>query len=177
MTVTDPDHTSDPPSRGVKPLWLRLIVGRHPKRTLVRAVTIGALLFVAGKWCLQPIRISGHSMEPTYHNGRINFLNRMAYRLHGPVRGDVAGIRLAERRMVLMKRVVGLPGERVILRDGIVAINGSPLHEPYALGDDLPSMNNEVTLGADEYFVIGDNRDASEYGVVKRSEILGKIFL
>ena len=77
--------------------------------------------------------------------------------------------------MILLKRIMGLPGEKIRFENGIVIVNDSPLEEPYTKGRRLPPILRNVTLGPDEYFVIGDNRDASEYGSVSRKELLGKV--
>ena len=70
-------------------------------------------------------------MLPTYHDGQINFLNRLAYLRHEPQRGDVVGIRYSGDSILLLKRIVGLPGEEVSFDEGKLFINGKPLEEPY----------------------------------------------
>ena len=76
---------------------------------------------------------------------------------------------------MLLKRVVGMPGERVALRSGHVLVNGTILEEPYAKGSELPPTQGELLLQDDEYFVIGDNRDISAYGTVHKHEMIGKV--
>jgi signal peptidase I len=127
------------------------------------------------KFLFVPIRVVGNSMEPTYRNGRINLVNRLAYHSHAPQRGDVVALQLDRHRLVLLKRVVGLPGERIALRDGRVLVNGQPLNEPYAKGSELPPTQGEILLRDDEYFVIGDNRDISAYGSIHQHEVIGKV--
>jgi len=114
-------------------------------------------------------------MVPTYHNGRINFISRLAFHWHGPKRGDVVAVQLDKSRLVLLKRVVGLPGERIAVRTGRVVVNGRTQDEPYANVSGSPPSQNEIVLGPDEYFVIGDNRDISAYGTVHQHEVIGKI--
>ncbi len=121
------------------------------------------------------MRVVGNSMLPNYHNGRINFINRLAFRWHGPKRGDVVAVRLDKSKLVLLKRVVGLPTERVAIRAGHVLINGRPLDEPYAKVSDSPPSQNPIVLGLDEYFIIGDNRDISDYRPVHLHEVIGKV--
>ena len=150
------------------------MVGRKPRWTLARAVTLVAVSFVLFKFVFIPIRIEGTSMMPAYRDGRINLINRLAYRWRGPARRDVVAVRQDRHRLVLLKRVVGLPGERIKVRSGYVFINGERLEEPYAKGSSVPSSGDEVLLGPNEYFVIGDNRDVSVYGVVFLREIIGK---
>jgi signal peptidase I len=159
----------------VRAWWARLLIGRRPVVTLIRLVVLVAACGFLFKVVLVPIRVTGRSMEPTYRNGRVNFLQRHAYRRRDPARGDVVGLQLEGSRLVLLKRIVGLPGERVGLRGGRVFINGEPLAEPYTRGHEVPSTRGERTLGVDEYFVIGDNRDESAHGVVRRAELRGKV--
>lgn len=155
-------------------IWL----GRHPSRTLLRvAILIVGSLVVFG-FVLRPIRASGISMEPTYAPGALLFCNTLAYRAGDPRQGDVVAIRLAGPSVVLVKRVVGLPGDHVRIAEGVVQINGIPFDEPH-VKKRLPWNYDEVAVGADEYFVIGDNRsmrmDLHDFGRVQRERILGKI--
>ncbi len=152
-----------------------MLIGRRPARTLARLIVLILVSFVLFKFLFLPIRVVGNSMIPTYHNGRINLINRLAFRWHGPKRGDVIAVQLDSTRLVLLKRVVGLPGERIAVQAGRVVVNGRILDEPYAKVSDSPPSQNEIVLEADEYFVIGDNRDISAYGVVHQHEVIGKV--
>ena len=163
------------PSLEVTSWWGRLLVGRRPRRTLARAVALMGVSFILFKFVFIAIRVQGNSMSPTYRNGRIDLVNRLAYRRHGPKRGDVVAVRQKGHLLVMMKRIVGLPGERITVRHGQVLVNGQPLNEPYAKGSDVPPMRGEIVLGPNEYFVIGDNRDVSVYFQVRLNEILGKV--
>lgn len=172
---TTEQRKDDPPGLRVTSWWGRILIGRNPSVTVVRLVLLVVMSLVAFKLVLVPVQVTGHSMEPSYRNGRLNFMHRLAYRLHGPQRGDVVGIQFEGSRLILLKRVVALPGERVSVRHGRVYVNGAPLDEPYARGTDIPPTREEVLLEADQYFAIGDNRDDSAYGLVRRSEIQGKV--
>jgi signal peptidase I len=163
------------------PSWLRIIVmGRNPRFTLVRALCLAAAAFVIFRFVLLPVRVTGGSMEPTYHDGSINFINQLAYRRHEPQRGDVVGVRFAGRSVMLLKRVVGLPGELIGFQNGKVTVNGAALDEPYIK---LPSdwARHPVQLGPNDYFVVGDNRSMAienhTLGITKRERILGKPLL
>lgn len=167
------------PERNVS--WLQLItIGRSPKVTLIRAVILGLMVFGLFKFVMLPVRVSGISMEPTYHDGTVNLINHLAYLRHGPQRGDVVGIRFAGPSVMLLKRVVGMPGETIAFSNGRVVVNGMRLDEPYVK---LPSdwERDPVTLGPDEYFVVGDNRSMPilyhQFGIAERARILGKIML
>lgn len=161
--------------------WLRIItIGRNPQVTAVRAVILGILTIIVFKTAVLPVRVSGISMLPTYRDGRVNFINRLAYRKHDPRRGDVVGVRFAGPSVMLLKRVVGLPGERIGFSSGHVTVNGKSQDEPYPL---WPSNweREPVFLAPDEFFVVGDNRTMSisnhTFGIAKRERILGKLLL
>src|SRR5258706_6563553 len=110
------------------PLWMRVVFGRYPKRTLIRLTCLVVTTFVLFRFVLIPIRVSGFSMLPTYKEGRVSVVNHLAYRWKRPQRGDVVAVRLPEENnIVLLKRIVGLPGERVRLDHGRVLINGKLL--------------------------------------------------
>jgi len=174
--------SSSPPGPG----WVRVVlIGRNWKLTLVRLIVLVAACFVMFRFILLPVRVEGISMQPTYKNGSVNFVNRLAYLQHGPHRGDVVGIRLSDPSimwpsLMYLKRVIGLPGESVAFVHGAVYINGHVLSEPYEKTDydwDLPP----VKLGPTEYFVVGDNRTMPpqfhEKGRVERDHIVGKAVL
>ena len=116
-------------------------------------------------------------MVPTYTNGGFNLINALTYRFGEPARGDVVAIRLAGRSIMYLKRVVGLPGEEIAIRDGVVEVNGRALDEPYVVRR-RPWNTDPVLLGADEYFVVGDNRmvpqSGHRFGRVKRKRMEGK---
>jgi signal peptidase I len=121
--------------------------------------------------------VRGHSMLPTYQTGQVLLVNKLSYLAGAPERGDVVAMFFPgeiEKRFV--KRVVGLPGETVLIRDGYVFINGEQLAEPYLAVVTVPEL--ERTLSAGEYFVMGDNRQSSSdsraWGPVPESFIVGK---
>lgn len=166
------------------PAWLRIaLIGRKPKRTLIRAAILAVACYIFFKFFifrvfLLPVRIEGNSMFPTYHDWGINFVYRLAYRDSEPRRGDVVGIRMAGPSIMLMKRIVGMPGETVSFDEkGRLVINGHLMAEPY-LKQHLPAPPlDPVTLGPHEYYVIGDNRLNSDRGRIDRDRIVGKIVL
>ena len=109
----------------------RITLGRNPRRTLIRIAVLAVVSVVTFGWFLTPVRVGGISMEPTYHDSTLKLVNRLVYRIRAPRRGDVIAIRLAGPNVLYVKRIVGLPAERVSIVDGIVEINGAPLIEPY----------------------------------------------
>jgi signal peptidase I len=161
--------------------WARIIlIGRNPSWTAVRIVVLVTLTFILAKFVLIPIRVEGVSMLPTYRQGRVNVVNALAYRSQGPQRGDVISIRMAGKRVMLMKRVVGLPGEVVAFRNGQLWIDGRPVPEPYIKYPCNWQMDPEK-VGPDEYYVVGDNRSMPQgdhtQGMAKRKRIVGKVLL
>ena len=167
------------------PWWQVMVIGRHPRTTLVRLAITLVLVFIGFRVSIQPIRVQGISMQPTYQDGQRRFLNKLAYRFAPPQRGDVIGIREAGKQVLLLKRVIGLPGERLRIVQGTVLINGEPLEEPYLLpptnGVRNPARWNvsEVRLEAGDHYVIGDNRsmrqDDHYFGIVSQDRIVGRL--
>jgi signal peptidase I len=154
-------ETNEVPAKKRPPLWLRLIFGSNPSWTIVRMLLLIGLTFLLFKFILGLIRVTGSSMEPTYHDGQIKIVNRLAYRRSPPRRGDIVAIFYAGREVLLIKRIVGLPGETVQVAGGKVYIDGERLDEPYAAGA-VPRPIRPFKLEAHEYWVIGDNRKVSE---------------
>ncbi len=163
------------------PRWLLVaLIGRNPRRTLWRILVLVVTCFVVFKFALLPIRVEGASMLPTYREHTVNFVNRLAYVFHEPRRGDVVAIRLAGPSIMFMKRIVGLPGETVAFHEGHAFINGQALDEPYVK---FPCdwERPPVTLGPDQYFVVGDNRSMPKedhtMGEPHRNRFVGKVLL
>lgn len=128
--------------------------------------------------------VIGDSMEPALYNGQEILMNRVVYKLSSPKRNDVVVFlpNGNENSHYYVKRVIGLPGETIQIKDGKVYINGVLLNEDDALDQmiDAGIAQNELTLAADEYFVLGDNRNSSEdsrsgnIGALKKDNIIGK---
>jgi signal peptidase I len=158
-----------------------LLFGRNPKLTLIRIVVLVAACWVVFSFVLLPIRVTGISMSPTYPNHSLNLVNRLAYLWHEPQRGDVVSIRLTGLHGLFMKRIIGLPGETVAFVEGRVLINGKILGEPYEKNLACDWDRPPVTLAADEYFFVGDNRSMPQedhtFGIQKRNHIVGKVLL
>lgn len=127
------------------------------------------------------------SMDPTLAAGDMVLINRAAYKIGEPKRGDIIAYRVSEdeNASTHIKRVIGLPGETISIQDGQILIDGKTYQEK----KNLPSIQNpglaetEITLGRDEYFVLGDNRNNSEdsrsadVGNIRKGNIIGKLWL
>lgn len=128
--------------------------------------------FAFFNWILWPVKIEGDSMTPNYDDGQPNYIYRLAYLSHPPERGDVVGVRV-KNNDVYIKRVVGLPGEKIEFRRGTIVINGKPLVETYPVKPLIWAVRS-VQLGPDEYFIMGDNRKSSTLYAVSKKQIIGK---
>lgn len=147
--------------------------------TLVFAALTAVLMF-------QTVTMQESSMEPTLSVGDRFFMNRIVYKLSSPKRGDIIVFRTnaSDDAALHIRRVIGLPGETVQIRDGQIYIDG----ELYDESRDFPEITNPglaengVSLKSGEYFVLGDNRNNSEdsryanIGMVKKRYIVGKIW-
>ena len=165
------------------PGWVRIVlIGRNPKRTMARAGVLAVVCYLFFKFfffkmIILPVRIEGNSMFPTYHDHGWNYVNKLAYRHVEPQRGDVVSIRMAGEHVMFLKRIVGLPGETVAFEHGHLIINGTIMLEPYLKFPSHTPRLAPVTLGRDEYYVIGDNRMNSDRGVIGRERIVGRVIL
>lgn len=171
------------PIQHEKHSWVRtVIIGRNPKVTLIRVIFLVVTCTVLFKYVLLPVRVNGPSMLPTYRENSVNVVNRIAYRNSEPRRGDVVAVRYTGPNMMLMKRVVALPGETIEFVDGRIQIDGRLLDEPYLKNEcDWNVKPEHHKMLADEYYVVGDNRSMPfhlhDKGGAKRERILGKVML
>lgn len=132
----------------------------------------------------QRVSIVGDSMSPVLRNGDVALVNRLVYNFKEPARGDVAAFRQSGEKYYSVKRIVGLPGETVQIQDGKILIDGEEIAEDiHVSGIEYAGLaQTQVELGADEYFVIGDNHTASDdsrnpdVGNVSREDIYGQVW-
>jgi signal peptidase I len=149
---------------------------------MIRVVVLVFTCLVVFKFMLLPIRVDGPSMLPTYRESSVNFVNRLAYLKNEPQRGDVVAVRYSGKSIMLMKRVVGLPGESIEFVAGRIVINGRFLDEPYLKYEcDWTVRPEHFQLRDDEYYVVGDNRsmpfEDHKQGAARRERIVGKVLL
>lgn len=141
--------------------------------TLVRILILTLATAILFRVVLLPIRVTGQSMQPNYRDGSINFINTFSYFRKKPQRGEVVAV-LTKQGEVLLKRIVGLPGEQISFRQGQVFINDKPLKEPYTYSRVFAKYRGTL-MGPTEYFVAGDNRPITAMGVVTSDQILGRV--
>ncbi|MBO1719762.1 MULTISPECIES: signal peptidase I [Extibacter] len=144
------------------------------------------LAFVYVWYFGQRVSTIGDSMNPVLENGDVVLINRIVYNATSPKRGDIIAFKPKgnENAHYYIKRIVGLPGETVEIIENSIYINGKKIEEDYKTTDidDVGIASEEITLGGDEYFVLGDNRENSEdsrnadVGNVKRDYIYGEVW-
>jgi signal peptidase I len=123
------------------------------------------------RWVWSPVLVSGESMAPTLHHGQLGGVNKLAYQLSEPSRGDLVVFWTGHDRMV--KRIIGLPGEEVESRNGGFLVNGRSMAEPYVKVFGLVDVR-AGKLAPDCFLVAGDNRSQSVLAIVRRDRILGR---
>lgn len=151
-------------------------------REVVETIVFTLLIYVLVRTFLfENYRVLGHSMDPTLENNQFLVVNKLDYRLHEPERGDIIVFHdLHAGGRKLIKRVIGLPGEVLEIRNGDVLINGLPLAESY-LTAPVRYTRPPSAIPDDEYFVLGDNRnnssDSHHWGTLPSENIVGKAWI
>lgn len=155
---------------------------------ILKIVIIALLIVIPIRYFLfQPFFVRGPSMEPSFANGDYLIIDELSYRFSAPQRGDVIVFKYPYNpSQRFIKRIIGLPGETVEIKNGKVIIyssqGGRILDESEYLSSNTQTPGEvRITLGNDEYFVLGDNRsvsaDSRSWGPLKREYIIGKVFL
>lgn len=157
---------------------------------LLHVVLISLAIIVPVRYFLiQPFYVKGASMEPNFHDHEYLVIDELSYRFHAPARGDIVVFRYPnDPSQYFIKRVVGMPGDRVKIADNAVWIYGTDhpeglrLDESSYLASTVPTFGDrDVTLAPDEYFLMGDNRTASldsrSFGPVQRDFIVGRVWI
>ena len=168
-TQVQPEPTLEQPTN-----WKRLLLD------ILETVILAVVLYFGINAVSARVRVDGFSMNPTLQNGEYILVNKLAYKTGKPQRGDIVvfmfPMNLEED---LIKRVIGLPGESVSVKDGVVSINGTPLIEPYI--NAAPFYNGEWQVPEGQLFVLGDNRndsrDSHQWGLLPIENVIGKAVL
>lgn len=139
------------------------------------------IIFLVRFFLVENYRVEGHSMMPTLADQQYLVVSKLSYRLGEPQRGDIVVFqdpRGVDRKLI--KRVIGLPGEMVEIRQGDVYINGQKLSEPYINGHGHYTVP-AIQIPASQYYVLGDNRgnssDSHTWGTLSGDAIVGKAWL
>ncbi len=156
-------------------------VGSAIKETLETIIPAIIIALLINLFLAQATRVYGQSMEPNLHTDERLIVEKVTYKLHPPQRDDIIVLKVRDdAKELLIKRVIGLPGETVEVRDGKVYINGKPLDEPYLARPTLGRYGPTV-VPPEHVFVMGDNRNASNdsraFGPVSYDHIIGKAWL
>lgn len=158
---------------------------------LIKIIVISLVIIIPIRYFLiQPFYVKGASMEPNFYDHEYLIINEISYRFSDPRRGDIIVFRYPRNpQEYFIKRVIGLPGEKIQIKEGDIYMynidnpQGIILEEPYLSdGTKTYGLSKEaVSLGEDEYFVLGDNRNSSKdsrsFGSVNRSFIIGRVLL
>jgi signal peptidase I len=162
----------------------------EPSSLLIWIIGIIILVKLVQAFLIQPFIVDGASMLPTYHNQEFLLVDKLSYHLETPSRGDIMIFKLYENNnnpyegKHLIKRVIGLPNERVVVKGGVTTIyntknpNGFILDEPYVEYKET-QKDVDLTLNDHQYFVMGDNRaqsyDSRDWGALDAVNIKGQV--
>ncbi|MFA5134319.1 MAG: signal peptidase I [Patescibacteria group bacterium] len=156
---------------------------------LLKIVLIALAVIIPVRYFLfQPFYVRGASMEPSFHDNEYLIIDEITYRFADPQRGEVVVVKNPDRTSeFFIKRIIGLPGETIEVKNGDVVIFNSSkplgfiLEEPYLSEEVVTRGGQRTTLGPDQYFVMGDNRsvslDSRTFGPLNSSFIVGRAWL
>lgn len=163
---------------------------RYELRDIMRVLLVSLAIVLPVRYFLvQPFIVRGASMEPTFEDSEYLIVDELSYYLRAPERGEVVVFRYPrDPSQFFIKRIMGLPGEEVDIKDGHVTItnaqhpSGFAVDEPYLNPPNRPTYPNiQRKLGVDEYFVLGDNRDFSSdsriWGILPKKNLTGRTLL
>jgi len=179
--VTEEPELPDRVKEGVDDVSLaRAFGGQSLVRDVIETLLLTLFIFLVVNTLTGRFQVRGSSMEPSLHDGQYLIVSRLSYWLGEPQRGDIVVFEPPNGASEdYIKRIVGLPGEQIEVRDGAVWVNGLRLDEPFVTS--RVSYSGSWQLGPDEYFVLGDNRanssDSHSWGPLPRENIVGKAWL
>jgi signal peptidase I len=152
-------------------------------RELIETIVLSLVIFLLIRQVVQNYRIESHSMQPNFYEGEFILVNKLAYRLGTPERGDVLVFHNPNNpEEDYIKRIIGLPGDTVDIYNGQVFINGKPLVEDYPMNEISPGqVYGPVVIEPDHLFVMGDNRPQSQdsrvFGQLSEDLVVGKAWV
>ena len=145
----------------------------------VAVLAVAADLFFG--FICEPMILNGESMEPNYHSGTVNFCWTPTYLFRKPGRGDVVVLKYAGDKVLLLKRVVALPGDTVEFRKGYLYLNGVRQEEPYVKNKRAEWNLKPRKVAEGNYYVVGDNRSMPIYqhkfGEISQDRVKGALLL
>ncbi len=181
MDIESKDVSTDvsPEQSGSRKRWRLAGLFREVLETVLPALLIALLINV---FIGQATRVEGQSMEPNLHTNQRLVVEKLSYHFHGPQRFDVVVLKVpSQGKELLIKRVIGLPGETVEIKNGHVYVDGQLLEEPFTTAETRPGRYSKVTVPPLHVFVLGDNRDRSNdsrsFGPVPIQNVVGKAWL
>ncbi|PIZ65889.1 signal peptidase I [Candidatus Roizmanbacteria bacterium CG_4_9_14_0_2_um_filter_39_13] len=150
-------------------------------------VFVGSLFIVIYLFILQPNQIKGASMEPTFYNGNYIFTSKITYKMRAPHRGDVVVFHSPKNHDIeFIKRIIGLPGDTVLIEDNELYVNGKQIPEQYIsekttlVPGSFAQNGVPIIVPEEQVFVMGDNRprssDSREFGTIDEKSIVGQVF-
>ena len=153
---------------------------KHFLLDLFETVGLAVILFLVINTLSARVRVDGFSMLPTLHDGEFVLVNKLAYRIGSPTRGDIIVFQsTTEKDLDLIKRVIGLPGDHIVIGGDKVSVNGQTLTEPYIAA--APSYSGDWNVPNGYLFVLGDNRndssDSHAWGFLPIQNVVGKALL
>ena len=162
------------PSAQEKTDWKRFLID------LIETVGLAVVLFLIINTVSARVRVDGFSMLPTLHDGEFVLVNKLAYQWGTPSRGDIIVFRSTTTNdLDLIKRIMGLPGDKINIHNGQVVVNGQNLTEPYI--NAVPNYSGEWQVPDGYLFVLGDNRndssDSHAWGFLPEKNVIGKAML
>jgi len=150
---------------------------------ILKIVLIALVIVIPIRYFLfQPFIVKGQSMEPNFENSNYLIVDELSYRFRDPQRGEVVVFRYPKNiSQRFIKRIIGLPGEKIEIEAGVVMMNGKILDESKYLPSGVQTTGNtQISLDENEYFVLGDNRissfDSRQWGVLPRKNIVGRVY-
>jgi signal peptidase I len=164
-----PEPTVEQPAN-----WKRFVLD------ILETLILAVVLYFGINAVSARVRVDGFSMRPTLQDGEYILVNKLAYKTGEPQRGDiVVFVFPVNPQEDLIKRVIGLPGESVSVHNGIVAVNGAPLTEPYIASP--PAYDGDWVVPEGQLFVLGDNRndsrDSHQWGLLPIENVIGRAVL